>query len=340
MNQPYSPNGYMQYQQDFYIRLNENMNRRREEKKQIRKLGNCTGGAVLTYLLIQNVLSFLIPFFGLTDLYLNNEVFSKGVEILLLICSILPSFMLFGRLMKTVSNTPQPISYAKPGAGLTVLAVFSGLGLCMLGNFATSFVQVFMAIFGYELSAPETGLPHGVLGIAATTVQIVFVAALIEEISLRGHVLGNLRRYGDAFAIFVSSLVFAIMHGNLIQTPFALVAGFGLGYFCIKLGSIWPSIIIHACNNLLSVVLSYIGEFFGDEALTKIYVPVLFGLIIVGGICFAAFSALTRSTKLTKGSGLLSAGEKLGAFLSAPTVIIAFIVMAVITVGYIAPIEM
>lgn len=340
MNQPYNPNNFPPYQQNFYAQLNETANRRREEKKQIRRLGSCTGGAILTYLLIQNVLSFLIPLFGLTDLYLTNEVFSKGIDILLLVFSILPAFMLFGRLMKTVSGNPQPISYARPKAGLTLLAFFSGLGLCMLGNFATSFVSIFMAIFGYQISAPDTGLPHGVSGIAVTVIQIVFVAALIEEISLRGHVMGNLRRHGDAFAIFVSSLVFALMHGNLVQTPFALVAGFGLGYFCIKLRSIWPSILIHAGNNLLSVVLSYIGEFYGDETLEKIYLPIVFGLILLGGICFAIFSHLTKKEPLKEGSYLLSAGEKFAAFASAPTVIIAFIIMMVITAKYIVPIEM
>ena len=53
MNQPYDPNIYPLYQQDFYARMTETNNRRREEKKQIRRLGACTGGAVLTYLLIQ-----------------------------------------------------------------------------------------------------------------------------------------------------------------------------------------------------------------------------------------------------------------------------------------------
>lgn len=340
MNQPYNPNIYPLYQQDFYARMTETNNRRREEKKQIRRLGACTGGAVLTYLLIQYLLSMLIPLLGLTDLYLGNELFGKGVEILLVIFSILPAFMLFGRLMKTISGISQPISYARPKAGLTVLAFFSGLGLCMLGNFATSFVSIFMAFFGYGLSSPDIALPRSIPGIAATVIQIVFVAALVEEISLRGHVLGNLRKHGDSFAIFISSLVFALMHGNLVQTPFALVAGFGLAYFCIKLRSLWPSILIHAANNLLSVALSYIGEFYGDEMLTKIYLPVVFGLIVTGGICFAVFSFLTRKQTLDNGSYLLSAGEKLLAFISAPTVILAFIAMMIITAKYIVPIEM
>lgn len=339
MIQPGNSNNFYPYGQDYYAYLYATDNSRREEKKQIRKLGSCIGGAILTYILIQNVLSMLIPLAGLTDLYLNNDLFSKGVEILLLIFSILPSFMLFGKLMKTISGISDPISYKRPKAGLAVLALFSGLGLCMLGNFATSFVSIFMAVFGYQISAPDTALPRDIPGIAATVIQIVFVAALIEEISLRGHVMGNLRRHGDAFAIFVSSLVFALMHGNLVQTPFALVAGFGLGYFCVKLHSLWPSILIHAANNLLSVVLSYIGEFYGEEALTAIYLPIVFGLIVIGAVCFAVFSHLTKKEPLSTGASALSSGEKFAAFISAPTVIIAFIVMLVITARYIVPIE-
>ena len=67
--------------------------------------------------------------------------------------------------------------------------------------------------------------------------------------------MGNLRKYGDKFALLASALVFAVMHGNLVQAPFALIAGFGLGYLSIKTGTIWTGIAIHAANNLISVIV-------------------------------------------------------------------------------------
>lgn len=46
----------------------------------------------------------------------------------------------------------------------------------------------------------------------------------------------------------------------MIQVIYATVIGIVLGYFVYKSGSIWPAIIIHVLNNLLSVVNRMVPE--------------------------------------------------------------------------------
>ena len=67
--------------------------------------------------------------------------------------------------------------------------------------------------------------------------------------------LGSLRRYGDKFAIFMSALLFGILHGNVSQSIFTFILGITFGYMTIKTNSLLPSIIVHMLNNLLSVLI-------------------------------------------------------------------------------------
>ena len=110
-----------------------------------------------------------------------------------------------------------------------------------------------------------------------------------------------LRRYGDAFAVAASSVIFALMHGNLIQAPFALIAGVGLGYFVISTGSIWTGVVIHFLNNLFSVVISLVQSNTGQSA-DFAYTLTLSVSLVAGLGCVVAKTATqpspTRSARL------------------------------------------
>ena len=125
----------------------------------------------------------------------------------------------------------------------------------------------------------------------STTVgMILYVAVfapLLEEVLFRGLVLKNLLPYGKKFAIFISSLLFSLIHGSIIQMPFAFLTGLILGYAAAEYGLIW-SISLHMFNNLV------LGEF--PALLTKmispVYVNLAFYVLIFGSsIFFIIFAA-------------------------------------------------
>lgn len=75
-------------------------------------------------------------------------------------------------------------------------------------------------------------------------------APLVEELLFRGFLLRILRPYGKRFAIFGSALVFGLFHGNLLQLPYAFLAGLILGYLAAEYSIGW-AIGIHIFNNLV-----------------------------------------------------------------------------------------
>ena len=73
----------------------------------------------------------------------------------------------------------------------------------------------------------------------------VVLPAFIEEIVFRGAIMQSLRRFGDGFALLVSSVLFAVVHGNFVQAPYAFLMGLVIGYFVLRTGSLWAGIFIH-----------------------------------------------------------------------------------------------
>ncbi|MBQ8502853.1 MAG: CPBP family intramembrane metalloprotease [Clostridia bacterium] len=325
-SQPYNP--YYDSQRFF---------RRNSDKSNLKKLSLYGGGALLLYILIQNAIVLGMQLCGLMDIYYSNDLFQCAVDIIMSVVGMYLPFVFMGRKMQKISGEANPTPLNRPISGpLTFLAVVAGLGLCMIANYITSFITIFMSLFGIELSSPELAMPTGVLGVALTVVRIAVVAAIVEEMSLRGFVMGNLRRYGDTFAIIMSSFVFAFMHGNLIQAPFALIAGFGLGYFSVKTNSLWTGILIHLFNNLISVSVTYLFDVVPEETLNTVYGLLVYILIGAGIFAFIIFNKKTRNIPLRKNSTELSTGECVKYYLLSPTMIAAMIYMLFITITYIS----
>lgn len=322
-------NYYYNAPEGFYIH-------REEKKRQIKKLGLLIGGAFLLYVLLQNVLFILFELAGLTDLYKTDAVYQSAVDIVLICVSLPLPFYLLGKKMKKVSLVSEPLSLEKPESFFTsAMAVIAGVGVCMFANIITSYITVFMEVFGVHLKSPDIEMPSGITGMAITFIRVVVCAAMTEEIAMRGYVMGNLRAYGDKFAILMSSVMFAAMHGNLVQAPFALIAGFAIGYFSIKTGSIWTGIVIHAVNNGISVVITYASKYLSQAGANIVTSALIYGFIIVGILAFILFRMMTKENRLRDDCRILSLKEKCSAFIFNPAMIISFAYMIYITSLYI-----
>ena len=289
--------------------------KKEHERKALRKLGIYTGCAILLSILLQNMIVLAMRFAGLYERYYSDAYFSSAVDILIVVAGMLFPFVVLGEKMKKASGNPQPLMLSKPAYKMHIIpAVIAGLGFCMLGNIINSYITVFFDSMNVEFTSPEIPMAEGVTGIIITFFRLAITAAVVEELSFRGYVMGNLRFFGDGFAIAVSSVVFALLHGNMVQAPFALMAGFALGYFSVKTGTIWTAVIIHLLNNSVSTVIYYLSESYGQEEIIGLYALILYGTIFLGAISFFYFSLRTRGRQLYRGASVLTAIEKIKAY--------------------------
>ena len=85
--------------------------------------------------------------------------------------------------------------------------------------------------------------------------QVCVLAPMIEEILMRGYLLNGLTAsYGSIIALLVSSLLFALLHFNMVQTFSAFVCGIVLGLLYLQTGSLFCCILTHAGYNLISYI--------------------------------------------------------------------------------------
>lgn len=322
--------GYYQYQLSL---------RKKREKKEIRKLGLLTGGALLSFVLIQNVIWVILTLTGFYDIYSANPMISTVTDIILSLVEILLPFVFFGRKMKKIAQIPDIAPLAAPtDKTLSLLSIPAGLAVCMGANIVTSYINIILGVFGINLTLPDMANPQGLGGFVLSVLRVAVVAAIVEEISFRGCVMQPLRRYGDGFAIAASAIAFGIMHCNLIQAPFALIVGIGLGYIAIKTNSLWCVIIIHALNNLISTVVTYLMEAgMNEQAVNTLYVLVIYTCLAVGSVCLFFFvRRANRVCPPPHATSALSGLEKAVAYFFNPTMLIALGLMFYYTAQFVA----
>lgn len=134
--------------------------------------------------------------------------------------------------------------------------IFYAFVLALGGNFLLSILlSIVSQLLPNVLYGPSFAVSYSMLDNVLLFLCLVVVAPLFEEYLFRGFCLMSLRRYGNWFAIFISSLLFAFMHGNLLQGAGAFFIGLVLGYLAVRTDSIAYPILFHSINNLLSFLL-------------------------------------------------------------------------------------
>ncbi len=87
---------------------------------------------------------------------------------------------------------------------------------------------------------------------------LALLPAVCEELVFRGFIFGGLLRQGGALrAIVVSALFFGFIHPVLQQSIAACVMGLILGFIAWRTGGVVCTIIVHAVNNMLSLILAW-----------------------------------------------------------------------------------
>lgn len=126
-------------------------------------------------------------------------------------------------------------------AALLAVLLNSGMALLLDGHYYTQ---------GVSLES------YGISGFWPLLLTAVVLPAVVEELFFRGVLLSTLECYGSWPALLLSSLAFALIHGDAGNFAGPLAAGMIYGYMTCALDSVWPAIFAHLLNNGLSLALA------------------------------------------------------------------------------------
>jgi len=137
--------------------------------------------------------------------------------------------------------------YIKDIAG----AIFIGLGLQAVAALVMRipFPAWLFEVYDRHMSFATSG------NFAAVFIMTGFISPIFEEVFFRGVVYDEFSRGGGFwFSNIMQSLMFGILHLNIVQGLYAFVVGFSLGSAMKISRSIYISIIIHIVFNIVSLI--------------------------------------------------------------------------------------
>ncbi|MCH5298218.1 MAG: CPBP family intramembrane metalloprotease [Ruminococcus sp.] len=164
-------------------------------------------------------------------------------------------------------------------------------------------------------------------------ISVAVVPALVEEFMFRGIILHKLLPYGTTFAILVTTILFAMLHGNIVQIPFAFVGGLAMAFSVVKTNSLLPSIISHFFINLLSVYLDAAKYYEVPTDINNTIYFILLFVVVLGGV-LSAFILSSNKDLFKTNLSKYKFRECMGVCFSSVGIIFTGIFLIIRTVNY------
>lgn len=346
-NNGYPPNGGYNYTPPPFYRANGGFygqplwmdpreNKRREERRQIRKHMNWFGGASLLTLAFETVFMTLAVSV-IMALGLNYSGFYETAAVYVIfspLCIALP-FIIASKACKVRISDVVTFEKHSPILGIGVfLLSFWGIAV---GNIASDLLLSLLPVLKSSSEAASLPSANGPREIITQLLYASAVPALVEEFTFRGIVTGTCKRWGDKFAVVMGAAIFALVHGNLIQMPATFIAGLFMGYAYVRTGNLWTAVAIHFVNNEMSVFLSAFAGRFKFMNTVWFVLALYFVWAILGFLGFLLVKLHDRrlgsKPALKSYEGCLDPGGVAGVTASSPALIIAVAIYFFYAVG-------
>lgn len=304
-----------------------------EEKKGVRKCALVIGISLLllvgityfwgvAYLFIMRALRFTVQ--KAQEIVTDPAVMQVLQIVLSSFMFTVPFILVFKANNRRISDL---VPLKKPLGNKTAM-FFIGLSVCAFANIANSFCSQLFQSIGIDYNVDLGDSPSGFFGFLLSLLATAVVPPLVEEFACRGLILGSLRKYGDGFAVLISSVLFGLMHGNFDQMPFAFMVGLVLGFIVVKTDSLWIAVAVHAANNFISVAFEYLLAGLSQNSQNLIYTLYLMAALIAGVVGAVSLSG-EEGFKFEKSDTESTFKQKCKWFLTHPAIIV-FTVLCVL----------
>ncbi len=251
-------------------------------KTELRKTSNGIGFYIFAIILTMYFVSFASSVISTT---LTGSMGNIAILLIDNMASIVSMFIIgifYCMFSRTELNNVLPLK--KVNGSLLFKTVMVALAVAFISDYFTEMFVSGVSLFGIhnkvEMSYESNGIVDNILYI----ISIAVIPPLTEEFAFRGIILGKLRKFGDSFAILMSAVLFGLLHGNIVQIPFAFIIGIVFGFITIKTSSLIPAMITHFLINCSSVIVSIIQEnnLFDKNICDIIYSAFIFIVFILG----------------------------------------------------------
>jgi membrane protease YdiL (CAAX protease family) len=181
-----------------------------------------------------------------TSVGASEEALETTSELLFILSAptVVP-FLAWG-VLRRGRRVTETLALRKVSLGVLLAVVPAILGTDILLSELDNLLRTYFPLPNFFEGEMAGLLERPVLGF----IIVAGIAPLVEEPMFRGLLLNGLvdqgRRWG---AVVVTALLFAIVHVNPAQIPFAFFFGLFVGWVFLRTRSVWPCILAHAVSN-------------------------------------------------------------------------------------------
>lgn len=215
------------------------------------------------------------------------DIFRNSTNLSLLLIGLLELVFIIPSLLFFYKNDYSFVKYFKlnniSNKILFPLIVFS-IGVFILSDAIDRIINTFIPVPNFYEEMLGTLKWNDGLSFLIIIIGVVFIAPIIEEMIFRGLLLGGIeKKYKSTILpIIYSSIVFAAIHGLPSFFIQIFLIGMVLGFLSIKFNSVFPGIVLHSINNLLTLlILNWSEKEFSFYLKDNM---VIWQVILIGGI--------------------------------------------------------
>lgn len=189
-----------------------------------------------------------------------SEFLNNNLELATLIsgCATILAVWLFSKVRKKKFIKECNLVPFNPKCLIPISLMVIGFDLVIAGYFAI-LPETIMDSYNIHMDSDEAGI---IMMILSTAV----VAPIVEELIFRGIVMPRLNRVMNIYlAAFLSSMIFGIIHGNIVQITYAVVLGLVMSFIAVRCASLLASCFFHILFNTIgnfSISQSLLGDTF------------------------------------------------------------------------------
>lgn len=146
----------------------------------------------------------------------------------------------------------------KANAGRYIWIVLLGI----VSNLAFNNILLLSNLAAFSEGYQEASQTLYAESLAMQLIGLGIITPIGEELMFRGLIYRRVRcMIGPKNAIIVSSLVFGMYHGNLVQGIYGFFLGLLMAWLYEKYGSILAPMLLHVCANMVSIVATKLQVF-------------------------------------------------------------------------------
>lgn len=172
---------------------------------------------------------------------------------------------------------------------VAALSVLTAAVAVLFINCVSQLWFILVQCMGGTIPASGVAVPTTVRGLVSAVILSAVLPGICEELLFRGLMLSAWEERGSLRAVTTVSLLFTLLHGNLLGIPSEFICGVLLACIVISSGSLFAGMVFHTVFNSTLLIASYWArtvETDAEAAYTGALslLPFLLGALLFGSI--------------------------------------------------------